>query len=482
MDIKPSYMSFDKLLDYAYSYRVPHYQRNYSWTKQDQLKDFWEDIRLSVDEDSEHFIGAMYFVPDGANSLFILDGQQRLTSLLLILKVLQNEFSLIDNESAHPHLGTISNSLYNVPRGKTEKVPKILLNISDREYFIKLAIAPDHDSNGNEIIPSPTRTSQQLICDAYKYFSGVMNSYFADMGQDHLTNFYCKFVNKITMLCVEINSLEDAQKIFETLNDRGLELSESDLIKNYLLNFYEITDESIKVQLCEKWDVALNQLKGQVSQFLKHFMNYKYGQIRTNDIYKKVKEKVIDRDEANLYFNEFIENCEIYKNIDDPSDDFWEDKQITKLLLDLKTLNVQQVRMLILALYHKYYQSDKDFFKKTLKKIVCFTFSYNTICGNNPNALESFYVSLANDIYNNRIEKTGIKKKINEKFISREEFKLKFLNYSSTNSKIIKYILIEINNKILNDNHTGELCTIIDNADVNLEHIIPKTEILGQCR
>lgn len=203
---------------------IPIYQRTYSWTRS-QCQQLWQDIlRVATDETiPAHFIGSVVYIQEGiyhatsAQQMLVIDGQQRLTTVSLILLAIANT---IDDEQAQLINSATIRDYYlfnNLMKG--EQKYKIMLTQSDKDTFINLL--EDREISG---------TPSQRILDNYQYFVDAIGKSKLDVEQIY------HGVSKLVVVDVSLDRQNDnPQLIFESLNSTGLDLTQADLIRNYIL-------------------------------------------------------------------------------------------------------------------------------------------------------------------------------------------------------------------------------------------------------
>lgn len=201
---------------------IPIYQRDYDWTNIHCSK-LLKDIKKigDADCDSQHFIGSVVFVSEGNGTtqslqeFTIIDGQQRLTTLTLVLIAIQQQALLLGRDSlaAEVYESYLVNKF--TEDGEKIKLQQTGDNLNALKYLIK--------NNDSEGYPYFSR-----IIDNFNYFKANINEYNIDTVLNGL--------KKLMMVEVSLERNKDnAQAIFESLNSTGLDLSESDLIRNYIL-------------------------------------------------------------------------------------------------------------------------------------------------------------------------------------------------------------------------------------------------------
>ncbi len=162
----------------------------------------------------------------------------------------------------------------------------------------------------------------------------------------------------------------------------------------------------------------------------------------------------------------------VYANLKNPTHEFWGDNEIETAIENLGILKAQQVYILMLALYCKF-GTKPTVFKELLEVLTSFTFRYNTICGLDPKELESLYSKLAILVRKAKIGKGQVVKAFRNQCPSKNSFLSSFDEFETKNSKLARYILVYINDKLLSEDGKQEEQTRRDST-VNLEHVIPK--------
>lgn len=463
MNIVSTSLTVETILKDGKIYIVPIFQRSYSWAKE-HISDFWLDLTdLTNAERKEdyYFIGSMVFIPhEEKNRIKILDGQQRFATILLFLAALRDVLKQSTITEASIWVDDIDRIIYTRDTPSRVKNPKLILNREDSIFFEDVVV------RGN--ITECKYRSHELIKKAYEFFKEEISKKVDKDKEKFIESILDVIMHRLSMIKIDIDSDENANMLFETLNDRGLELSVADLAKNYIFSMAGPNLESI-VQL---WKEMVDQVGDyNVSKFLRHFWLSSFGLAKKEELYKKLKNKV-QKDKVKDFMQQLSGEATIYANLNNPSHEFWEDLAIEDIIGDLNILKVEQVYILLLALYERFYNHNKrDIFNKLLRALTKFVFRYNTVCGIDPKPLETEYSKLAIAVRKGEIDKTGIIKKLEELSPPKEQFIASFKDMEAKNKKVAKYILLSLNNYLLEKEGKKELG--IDINKVNLEHIIP---------
>lgn len=219
--MQPSIKTLGQILYSPSQYVIPVYQRNYRWEAQQ-----WQKIWESLDEISlpskigNHFMGFLVFVPDlaqpGQNTVFnLIDGQQRLTTLSLLLTAIRN----VARENGQTELADKVHQYYLVhPLEKGELHYRLLPKKRDHDTYIA-TINGKGDPTGRMV-------------EALTYFEGKLSTKFTENAAS-LTSIFNTVGQRLEFLCATLQK-EDAYSIFKSLNSTGVPLSESDLIRNFI--------------------------------------------------------------------------------------------------------------------------------------------------------------------------------------------------------------------------------------------------------
>jgi len=441
-------------------FSVPLFQRSYAWGNE-QINDFWEDLINTYRENiKEYFLGSMVFTPhQERGKKKILDGQQRLATILLFLAALRDVLKDSSKEEDQQRAAAINEYIYSTDPVSLDKRIKIELNRDDRQFFESIVI--------HGLIPEARYESHKQMKNAYERFKDKIRERIK-VDKKFAEGILDVILSRLIAIKIEVDNDLNAHIIFETLNDRGLELSIADLLKNYI---FSISEEHLE-EVFLKWKEMVDNVGDHnVSKFLRHFWSSSRELTRKEELYKKIKSQIKTKESARKFVHELSEESFIYSNLLNPTHEFWGDSECEQLLNELNILRVEQVLILLLALYKRFFKSNKDEFKRLLKKIINFTFRYSTICNLNPNEMERLYSAIARDLRRKKSEIRLIDR-LKKLMPDDETFVQSFTEKRIKNARLAKYILIKINDYLLRAKGKREISTAT--ARVNLEHIIPK--------
>ena len=264
-----------KFLRKSPQFVIPIYQRNYSWTET-QCRQLWADLmRAGRDENiNAHFIGSIVYVERGLSSvtsqeaLLVIDGQQRLTTSTLLIAALAKHF---ETHHLNELLEAFSNrKLRNYyllnPDEEGERQFKLILSETDKDTLLAIL----------QNTPMPAEASSRII-ENYALFQELIASHHSELEA------ICQGIAKLVIVDVSLDRAQDnPQLIFESMNSTGLELSQADLIRNYILMGLE---PKLQTELYKSYWRPMEQAFGQAAYvvhfdaFMRHYLTAKTGDI-----------------------------------------------------------------------------------------------------------------------------------------------------------------------------------------------------------
>ncbi|CAB4866024.1 MAG: DUF262 domain-containing protein [Actinobacteria bacterium] len=275
---------FLNFLHKANQFVIPIYQRNYSWDEK-QCQQLWEDIlRVGSNETIPlHFVGSIVYVHSSQSTvavsapLLVIDGQQRLTTLTILLEALARvlgENEPLDGFSEKK----IRNKYLSNPDENDERHYKLLLSDTDKDSLMALIRGADLPKNHS-----------LRIKENFEFFTEKLSEKNTSIEQ------VCRGIAKLMIVDIALErDQENPQLIFESMNSTGKALSEADLIRNYILMGLEPTIQStIYVDLWRPMELDFGQeaYGDQFDDFMRHFLTLKTGDIpRLSEVYEAFKE------------------------------------------------------------------------------------------------------------------------------------------------------------------------------------------------
>lgn len=270
------------------SYVVPVNQRDFAWT-QEEVDLLWQDVVNALEEGrGEYFLGAIVLAPnkDNGQVLEIVDGQQRLAALSMILAAIHQTWkSRNDDEQAAE---VFRDYLGSKDRKTREISPKLRLNETNDPVFQSVVL------RGESVAETQLKAwpkSNRLLREAFQRFQKHLEEWLKKNpdAEESLIELEKYVAGNVNLIVIEVGDEYDAFVIFETLNDRGLELAVADLVKNYLFSLAGDRLDAFK----KSWsDIALLVGSENLTPFLRHLWLSEYAFVRERDLYRDLRDKV----------------------------------------------------------------------------------------------------------------------------------------------------------------------------------------------
>ena len=282
--------------------------------------------------------------------------------------------------------------------------------------------------------------------------------------------------DKLFFTVITVTDELNAFKVFETLNSRGVRLSATDLLKNYLFSIIASGDShETEIETLENlWERILGELgRESFPEFLRIYWNSCHKLVRKTDLFKTIRRQINNKENAFKLLRQLGISASIYAALRNPFDSFWHSEE-QELLNQLAMFNVRQPLAILMAGYQKFGENKRDTFTKILKLITVISFRYNVICNFPTPDQEKSYNTVAQKISNNSLAtEREIIEALNTIYpndnIFKNNFREKeFKTSNSRNRKICRYILFEIEKRVSGKDFDS------DSTGYNIEHILPE--------
>lgn len=446
-----------KLLDFIgksqeKQFVIPIYQRVYSWEKE-QCKQLWDDIiKIGGDDKMDgHFIGSILYVLDGIthsdNTLLIIDGQQRLTTITLLLTALRDHWSDKRKEIEDHYL-------INSDKDGDKKF-RLILSESDKDTLLYLI---DKDKR------KPSELSSKIMENFKLFEEWVSNT-------NKLETIF-KGLEKLMIVEIALEKgKDDPQLIFESMNSKGMELTQTDLIRNYIVMETEIEKkEGFYNKYWRAMEEEFKQNKKWFDRFVRHYLTIKTREIpNINKVYVALKDY---RQKERIGIEDLLKDLQKYcgyfcrivfkKEVD---------KDLNKALGFLVGLEMDVVYPLLLELYSDY--GDGVLSKADFIPIIALIESYicrRAVCGLGTDSLNkvfpSFTKHIQKDEYFESLKAHFGSLTEKQRFPNNDEFKDCFITIDFYNVKRNKYFFERLENFDRKER--------VYTHEYTIEHIMPK--------
>lgn len=465
-----------ELLSNGKSYSVPPYQRDYSW-KAEHWEDLWEDLLTVEASEEDHYMGAVVLETQERKQYRIIDGQQRMASLsILILACVECLYDLanagVDADDNSERASELERSYLGTKDPASLRItPKLKLNANDDDFF-QLNIAQRKAPQGGL---RGLRDSERLMWECFQFFRRKIADKFmpAEKG-DEIARFVNDVVTeRLVFISVRVQDQLSAYTVFETLNARGLELTETDLLKNYLLSLADRLSRSQMEPVLKQWARITARVGiSKFPEFLRHHLNSQRIYVRQKQLFKTIKHDVRKMDEVFLLLDRLEKDAAWFEALNDYSSEFWLDYQgAREHVRALNLFSVSQYTPLVLAA-KDHFSSPNDMVE-ILRYCAVVSVRFNGVSRRSTHQLEEVYNSAALQIRKGEATTlTAIRQCLNPIYIPDNEFEDAFsalrLRNRGTPGKRLRYFLARIERQLSGADISDEAMT------ATVEHILPE--------
>ena len=463
-----------KLLDFlkkSPQFVIPIYQRTYSWTEQ-ECRQLWDDILRTGTNGAvaAHFVGSIVYIEKGLYQvmaqppLLVIDGQQRLTSVMLILEALARHLGNTEPVDGFSAKKLRSYYLLNTLE-EGERGFKLILTQTDKASLLALM--------QQKPLPAP---KSQRIAENFTFFEDRVKSLGGDLTA------LCNGLAKLVIVDIALNRDQDnPQLIFESMNSTGRELSQADLIRNYVLMGLEPAHQTrIYEDHWHPMEVAFPQeaYGSHFDGFMRHYLTFKTGEIpNVRDVYVAFKAYAREKSGADHNVDELVADIHAF------ADHYGkmalgkeEDRELAAAFQDLRELKVDVAYPFLLELYDDYAKGvlEKTDFVRAVRLSESYVFR-RAICAIPTNSLNKTFATfgreLRKDRYLESIEAHLMTLPSYRRFPNDDEFRLELARRDLYNFRSRSYWL----RRLENDGRKERVPV----DEYTIEHILPQNENLS---
>jgi len=393
-------------------FSVPNHQRDYSWTE-DEVRQLFDDIEAALSKKSEvYFLGLMVFLSSAKGLQVILDGQQRLATAVIVFSAIRSwlaQYSEYQTDAGKIQEWFIGRS----ELGEKNPEPRLTMNSANDKTFgdfvIKSVAVADIRAALDKL---KKQDRNRKLLEATVYAHDRVAQFAAAKGDPkaaakYLFEFVQFMRDKVSVVKLAVGSEEAAYTIFETLNDRGLDLSPLDLVKNHLFGKADEKSEEAVRDMEERWAQMMATLSNvRADNFLKAFWTMKHGRIRSVDLFSAFKKEYGTPDAAIELSVDMLGAAEQYAGIDSADDPVWAPypPEARNTIRALRLLGSQQSHPVILAALNRFAASEMTKLLRLLEVIIV---RYLLIGGGNTGRFETTCAILARKIHAKEIKATA---------------------------------------------------------------------------
>lgn len=458
--------NINSILDGKKQFIIPVYQRTYSWEKV-QCQRLWKDIvRMQKDKQAGHFVGSIVniaeqMMPAGVQKFMIIDGQQRITTLILLLIALR-DYLLAQPDCQEVNPDEITETcLKNKFQTGIEQY-KLILTKTDKGLLLQLI----------EAAPIKENISSRILDNYYFFLDRIAKKELSPAEIYQATG-------KLQIVNITLDrQYDDPQLIFESLNSTGLDLSQSDLIRNYILMGLEQEEQNqIYNNIWYAMEVLFDYNKKTVlmDRFFRDYLTMKLGHIpNINKVYDEFKLfHQISNDTVNIICMELYQYAKYYTNLYYCKS---EGRRWNHLFADIKALQMEVAYPFLLKVYDDFENQliNDEEFEQILRLCESYVFR-RAICGIPTNSLNKTFAMMKNEIDENNylisVKVFFITRESYKEFPTDERFSVAFCSKDIYNMRIRNYILSKLEN--------AENKAPINIENYTIEHIMPQNSNLS---
>jgi hypothetical protein len=491
MKIESTDQDLRTMLSSAY-YKIPRFQRPYSWDREN-IQDFWEDV--IQDNPQDYFIGSMVVYKDGKQRYGVVDGQQRLTTITILLSVLRDTLADVGFKDLAEGIHGL------IERRNIDNKPEFTISTESSYPFFQDHIqkwgAPSlnvEHLKEESTLQSAHGQLRQLVSEAINSLSKdttLSEKRRKELTQQKLIAIRDALLN-LKVILVKLEDEDDAYVIFETLNTRGKDLALADLVKNHLTKHIK-TKNPASDEVKVRWKQLLETIEGssadlRTDAFIHHFWLSKYDYLSAKTLFKVLKKR-ITAEQASQFLDAMLGDAVLYRSMNEPGYGKWakEEKEIARALSALVTFRVVQQTPCVLSVLREYRVTKKLKKKHVEDAIVAiekFHFLFTAVTSQRSSGgISEMYAALGRRLFEANDTQGAVdiiqelKRKLRDRVPSVEEFKALFPSIIFTDNitkqkKLVKYVLVGLDRQQTN-------AAVVDYEQMTIEHLAPQS-LIGQ--
>lgn len=374
---------------------VPDWQRDYSWDTS-AVDTFWQDLCAFSNQypgptitDQEYFLGSIVLVNTPTKQL-LLDGQQRLATATILLSVIRDFLGKHTQDAA---TRTSQKYITDFNDATGAYTFKLTLNRYDRDFFRREI----QEARGAQYqAPQATLGSHVLIRQARQFFEKRFDELYQQQN-DPPTSFQWSLrirnvlTDHVSVVAVTSTDEDNAAAVFETLNDRGIGLSTTDLLRNLVLR--RANSDAAREEIMSCW-VSILELENEAGEhFLRHYWLSQHGDVKTRSLYREIKASIQTDNTDSLIFSRRLQDAAlIYRDLVAAKD------QDPELRRSLEGVALLGAKALLPAILSSYSTGNLEQRRRLLRALIVFFVRHNVVGNLENSRLETIVFNLARDI------------------------------------------------------------------------------------
>ncbi|MET9261581.1 DUF262 domain-containing HNH endonuclease family protein [Amycolatopsis sp. NPDC004079] len=444
--------------------KVPRFQRRYSW-QEEHINEFWGDIERARLAGDSYFMGTVVLASDvsGDERKLIIDGQQRITTTAILLVAVRDRLRELGHLRSAQSVEDTHLSDYVLTEEQT--VPKLTLNPDDHDTFSLLL------EGGHNDLP------KDLVAICYRLLKCKVDELApADSEYRNLINLVTYLDKEVQVLLAVATGLAEAYVIFETLNDRGVDLTTADLLKNYLFSQAGSNGighaESVWTRLAGHFDKPDDFVK-----FLRHEYMSRRGRVTNRELYKALQADISENpSDVRRYLERLERAFHQYVALREPDDASWSAQaiEVKDSLLAFRRFGFESSMPLLIAAFSTWSHSDATRFVDIVANWSVRAWMAGTLGGG---VAESAFCDAAVAVTRGEAKNSReVLVFVSEIVPNDEEFRQVFIRYGSITTTRAKYLLARLERQYVKEiGGMTESLPDWSSKSVTVEHIFAKS-------
>ena len=466
-------VSYLELIGNGRTFGVPPFQRDYSWTIS-EWEDLWNDIlELRGAADQRHYMGSLVVQAESDRSFLVIDGQQRLATLSVFALAVIEKLSSLVEKGVDPEGNDVRSQglrdrfIGEKHPGSLVETSRLSLNETDNGFFQDYVVQHRKPRN-----PRRLPKSNRLLHECFEYFSKSLDEVedLHDDGEALANLMFETVARRFLFILITVEDELNAHTVFETLNARRLELTTTDLLKNYL--FSRVRVQSDLDAMRRRWQRLLTTVTQEAfPDFLRFHLLCQHSRIRRPRLFRMVRERFRTLDEVMTLLEELENRAELFSALSDPSHEFWTDRPDAKpFIRELTLYRVRQMTPLLFAAWERFQPAD---FVRLLKLVSVISFRYTIVSARNPTELEPAYAKAARAVADGKARgPRDVSSLLQSIYVAdlkmRQDFALLGVNTRGPRKKLARYILARL------ESDASERQLDPETDPGTIEHILPE--------
>ena len=466
-------VNYMELIGNGKSFAVPPYQRDYSWTTE-EWDDLWADItEIQSTPTERHYMGAVVVQAHTDRDFVVIDGQQRLATLTLLALAVIRRLEDLSRQDIEPEKNReradtlLGRFVREKDVGSLQETSRLSLNETDDGFFKDYLVQRRDPQN-----PRRLPRSNALMWKCYRYFLDKLSepeSPYCD-GESVASLLSETVSRQLLFILISVEDDLNAYTVFETLNARGVALTPTDLIKNYLFSRIKAKPDLDALQ--RRWRSLVETVGPEkFPEFLRYHYLTTHRKIRKSRLFKIVRTDVTTPTDVFGLLHALESRAELFAAMSDPNHEYWaESKEARGRVRELVLFKVTQMMPLVFTTREAFSPTDFD---RVLKTLSVLSFRYNVVASRSRSELEPVYAEAAKAVADGTARMPrDVFRLLEAVYVDDAEFRREFetlsVNTRGPRKKQVRYILAQL------ETDTSGRSVDFETDPGTIEHILPE--------